>query len=1030
MDDDASFGYWVRRRRKALDLTQEELAQRVGCALDTIRKIESGARRPSRQVAERLADQLDVPVEMRVAFLQAARAELVADRLALPPVPAPVLSLGTSGRPKQAEPTGGLPSGTITFLCTDIVGSTQLWEQHPDAMRRALARHDTLLRETITAHDGIVFKSGGDGVYAAFPRAPDALVAAIAAQQALLAEPWEVAGPLHVRMVLHTGVAEERDGDYFGPPLNRAARLLAVGYGSQILLSRATQELVCDTLPPDVTLQDLGTHRLKDLTRPEQIFQVVAPNLPVDFPPLRTLDTRPHNLPAQLTPLIGRTAEVAAVCNRLRHPDVRLLTLTGSGGAGKTRLALQVAAELLDGFTDGVWFIDLAPITDPSLVASTIAQMLRVQETGDQPLVERLKAYLKSKQLLLVLDNFEQIVDAAPLVEELLVAASRLKVLITSRSVLRVYGEHEFVVPPLAVPDPARLPPLDRLSQYDAVRLFIERAQAVKADFTVTNTNAPAVAEICVRLDGLPLAIELAAARSKLMAPDALLARLTNRLQVLTGGARTQSARQQTLRNTIDWSYDLLDADEQRLFARLAVFVGGCTEEAVEAVCNARSYLPIDVVDAITALVNQSLLRKEEGPGGEPRFTMLETIREYALERLAESGEDEAIRQLHAKYYLALAEAAEQQLWGPKQVIWLKRLDMEYDNLRAALTWSQTTESGAEAGLRLVAAVCTFCEIRTYTSELEKWLTAALAQSKTATATMWRAKALLAAGNLAHYYRNDYTGAYTCIEESLTISQGLGDKKGSANSLSAMGYLAMTQDDYGRAMALYKDSQMIYRELGDKTGTIMVIDSLGILEMKRGDYERAIALFEEGLALKREQGHKGGIACSLINLGEAARAQGNYGRAMALYEESVPLFREVGDKYGIAAALNNLGFVAEEQGDYEQAATLQRESLAQFCEIGEKRPIASCLVGLAGVARGQGQSDQAVRLCGAVEALLESSCIHLASADQIEYDRTLAATRIHLDEVTFAAAWTEGRAMTVEQAIAEALSDEAQSTES
>jgi hypothetical protein len=334
--------------------------------------------------------------------------------------------------------------------------------------------------------------------------------------------------PLRVRMVLHTGVAEERDGDYFGPPLNRAARLLAVGHGGQILLSRATQKLACDTLPPDVKLRDLGVHRLKDLTRPEHIFQIIAPALPVDFPPLKTLDTRPHNLPAQLTPLIGRTEEVATVCDRLRRDGVRLLTLTGSGGIGKTRLALQVEAEVLDDFADGVYFVDLAPVSDPSLVASTIAQELGLQETGDQPLVERLKAYLKSKQrLLLMLDNFEHIVDAAPLVEELLVAAPHLKVLVTSRTVLHLYGEHEVVVPPLAVPDHTCLPSLDQLSQYDAVQLFIERAQAVKSDFMLTNANASVVAEICHRLDGLPLAIELAAARSKLFAPNALLVQLS-----------------------------------------------------------------------------------------------------------------------------------------------------------------------------------------------------------------------------------------------------------------------------------------------------------------------------------------------------------------------------------------------------------------------------------------------------------------------------------------------------------------------
>ncbi len=614
MEPTASFGYWVRRRRKALDLTQEELARQVGCAEVTIKKIEADERRPSRQIAERLADSLQLAPAERAAFVQAARGELATDRLDLPLPPLPL-----------APAVAPLPCGTLTFLCTDIAGSSQLWEQHPEAMRLALARHDTILRETIAAHEGIVFKSGGDGVYAAFTRAPDALAAAVAAQQALLAEPWGQTGPLHVRMVLHMGVAEERDGDYFGPPLNRVARLLAVGHGDQILLSRATYELVCDQLPPEVALRDLGTHRLKDLTRPEQIFQVVAPALPVDFPSLQTLDTRPHNLPAQLTPLIGRTQEVAAVCGHLRRDDVRLLTLSGSGGTGKTRLALQVAAELLEDFVDGAYFVDLAPISDPALVASTIAQPLGVPEIGDQPLIVGLKAHLKRKQKLLLLDNFEQVLSAAPLVVELLAAAPKLKVLITSRAVLHVSGEHEFVVPPLALPNPAERPPLERLIQYDAVRLFIERAQAVKADFSVTNETAPAIAEICARLDGLPLAIELAAARSKLFAPQALLVRLSSRLKLLTGGARDLPARQQTLRSTIDWSYNLLSEGEQRLFARLAVFVGGCTLEAAEAVCDAAGDLSVDVLDGLAALVDKHLLIQNDD-GAEPRFTMLEGI--------------------------------------------------------------------------------------------------------------------------------------------------------------------------------------------------------------------------------------------------------------------------------------------------------------------------------------------------------------------------------------------------------------------
>ena len=542
-----------------------------------------------------------------------------------------------------------LPTGTVTFLFTDIEGSTTRWEQHREAMQAALARHDAILRQAIEAHGGQVFKTVGDAFYAVFATAPDALQAAITAQQTLQAEPWpEALAPVLVRMALHTGAAEQREGDYFGPPLNRIARLLAAGHGGQILLSMATHGLIRDQRPPGVELRDLGEHRLKDLTMPEHIFQVVAPTLPSGFPPLKTLDVRPSNLPMQRSPLIGREREVAAVAALLRRDDVGLVTLLGPGGVGKTRLSLQVAVDLLDDFKDGVWFVNLAPITDPALVPSTIAQTLGVKEAGGEPLPETLKAYLREKRLLLLLDNFEQVVAAAPLVADLLASARHLKVLITSREVLHLYGEHEYPVPPLALPDLKHLPPLDYLSQYAAVALFIQRAQAIKPDFQVTNANAPAVAEICARLDGLPLAIELAAVRVRLFPPEALLGRLEHRLKALAGGARDLPARQQTLRGTIDWSYQLLDPAEQTLFARLGVFVGGCTLEAAEAVCNPDGALPLEVLDALTSLVDKSLLRQHGDRtstlDSEPRFGMFETVREYALERLAASGEENLVR--------------------------------------------------------------------------------------------------------------------------------------------------------------------------------------------------------------------------------------------------------------------------------------------------------------------------------------------------------------------------------------------------
>jgi predicted ATPase/class 3 adenylate cyclase len=826
-----------------------------------------------------------------------------------------------------------LPTGPLTFLFTDVEGSTKLWERNPEAMSKALSHHDELIRNAVEANDGFIFKTVGDAFYVAFSAAAEAVQAAIDAQKSLLSEEWEETGPLKVRIALHTGTAEERGGDYFGPTLNRAARLLSAGHGGQVLLSLSTQELVGDQLPLGVELRDLGVRRLKDLFGPEHIFQLTAPDLPASFPPLKTLDVRLNNLPIQPTPLLGREREVAEIADLLRHADVRLLTLTGTGGTGKTRLALQSAAELIDDFEDGVFLVALAPISDSELVASTVAGALSVSESAGRALKEDLREYLSTKELLLVLDNFEQVVDAAPLVGELLSGCPGLKVLATSRTLLRIYGEHEYAVSPLELPDPSHLPPIETLRQYEAIRLFTERARAAKADFSLTNENAPAIAEICARLDGLPLAIELAAARIKLLSPQAMCSRLSNPLKFLTGGARDLPERQRTLRGAIAWSHALLNEGEQVLFARLSVFSGGCALEAVEAICDAVGDFLVDVLEGLSSLVDKSILRQEEGVEEEPRFVLLETIREYARERLELSGEAAEIRRLHAEYFLALAEQGESKLREPEEVAWLERLDVEHDNMRAALSWTLQSEE-AELGMRLARALWRFWWMRGHYGEGRRWLEEALTKDGRAPAA--RAKALEAVGWLADD-QGDIDRAVAAAEEGLRISaRAKIESSVTLSFLRILGSAAYVRGDHDQAARLYEESLTLSREAKDDRSVASSLLQLGNVSGDRGDHEEAKEFYKEGLALSRELDDKALLASALISVGAEYLLQGDHEQGAMLNEEAAGLYRERGNRGGLQYALDNLGWAALMRGNLQQAEALHRESLALSRQLGDK----------------------------------------------------------------------------------------------
>jgi predicted ATPase/class 3 adenylate cyclase len=913
----------------------------------------------------------------------------------------------------------GPPTGTVTFLFTDIEGSTKMWESHPQVMQGALSRHDVILRKATQEHEGYVFKTVGDAFCCAFPTAPDALEAAMVAQRTLLSSEWEQTGPLRVRMALHMGVAEERDGDYFGPPLNRVARLLSAAHGGQVLLSLPAQELVRDQLPAGTSLTDLGEHRLKDLFRPERIFQLLAPGLPSEFPPLRTLDAYRNNFPLQPTPLIGREKEVSEVCDLLRQDEIRLLTLTGPGGTGKTRLALQAAADLLDDFPDGTYFAPLATLSEAELLLPAVAETLGVRESGEQPLDESLKDYLSERRMLLVLDNLEQVLGAAPAVTELLAGAPSLKVLATSRTSLRLYGEHEFPVPPLTLPDLKRPPPLERLTQYEAVGLFVERARAVKPDFSITNESAPAVAEICVRLDGLPLAIELAAARIKMLPPRAMLQRLSSRLKLLTGGARDLPERQRTLRATIEWSFALLDAGEQLLFGRLSVFSGGRTLEAIEAICDAEGDLGVDAFEGISSLLDKSLLRQEEGPNGEPRFVMLETVHEFAREKLGKSGEAEEIKRVHAQYFLTLAEEAPPELRGPNQLEWLERLEAEHDNMRAALSWALERKE-VEVALRLGGALSWFWSVRGYYGEGRRWLEEALAMDGRGSPEV-RAMALAGAGDLASE-QGDLERAKEACEEGLALLEH-GEKEASEAKLfllSCLGFMAWQREDYGRATQLFEEELALSRESSDTWWLARSLANVALVYQARADYEGATKLYEESLDLFRERGDKQGLAYGLNNLAMMVYSQGDLARAQKLTEECVALHRELGTRGGVSVGLYNLGWMALLQDDLGRAADLCGESLTLAWDIGMNQIVQGDLEGLACLAGAQGKAERAARLWGAAQALHETKGIPRDTDFLAEADARIFAVRLGMGE-EWEEAWRKGTAMTLEEAVSYAL---------
>ncbi len=887
------------------------------------------------------------------------------------------MSEDVGGVPSQP---GNLPSGTVTFLFTDIEGSTRLWNENPKAMQVALERHDELMRIAIGRSRGYVFKTIGDAFCAAFHTATDAVEAAMCSLLALATEPWPQDARIRVRMALHTGEAQPREADYFGPPLNRVARLLSVGHGEQLLVSAVTRELLHDNLAKNISLRSLGDHRLRDLGRAETVFQLQHPNLRSEFPPLKSLDNPllPNNLPLQPTSFIGREKEISEVSRLLSRSS--LLTLTGSGGCGKSRLALQVAADSLEQYAEGVWLIELAGLADGDLVASDIAQVLRIPERPNQTILKSLTESLRERRTLLLLDNCEHLLaTCASVASAILRSCPSVKILATSREPLCIGGEQTFRVPSLSLPDQKEPSTPQSVSQYEAVRLFIDRALLVKPEFAVTTRNAPALAQVCFRLDGIPLAIELAAARVRSISVEEIEKRLDQRLGLLTGGSRSVLPRQQTLRRLIDWSFDLLDEKEKTLFRRLSVFSAGWTLEAVEEVCS-RDVIEIwETLDLLTSLVDKSLVVADE-KNGHTRYRLLESIREYGRTRLDEAWETEPVSMRHRDYFLSLATKADLKLKGPDQRFWYRKLDEDYENIRSGLEFSL-------AGFYLDENFGFGCHLARY------WLT----------------RGLIGEG-------------LEFIKRILDVSGGHLESYRRGELLHQAAWLAVFAREFALAEPFARECLAISRETGDLVSEAARLNLFGALYQFKGDWDSARHHYEQALSISRQTGVSQACATYLSNLGTVGLLQQDYSFAKSCAKESMDLFEKHGDVHSASMAMDTLSTVSIAEGDFMTARNLLRKCLTFYHEVGDRLRIPRALCSFSLLLFKENAADRSAVVFGTACALWENTGspdgqLHSEAFELAVQLRTL------LGEESFLSQAAEGRAMSMDDAVRFALDE-------
>ncbi len=907
-------------------------------------------------------------------------------------------------------------TGIVTLLFTDIEGSTEKWEQEPERMADALARHDVLLRTAVEAHSGRVIKTTGDGIYAAFDDAAKGLSAAIAIQQSV-ADPAATAGmSLPVRCGLHAGPAHERDNEFFGGTINRAARLMGLAYGGQVLASQAVADLVAGRLPAESSLRDLGDVRLRGIASSEHAYQVVHPSLRHEFPALRSLEVTPNNLPKHLTSFIGREREIEEAEELLDR--TRLLTLLGIGGLGKTRLSLQIAGDVLESYRDGAWLVDLAPLRDPSIVASEAAKVLGVREEPGRPLIETLCAHLRLRNLLLILDNCEHLIQpSAELVHAILGAAPEVRVIATSREALRVPGEQSYTVTPLPVPN--RSDGIEALARSPAVRLFVERAQLHRPTFALNEQQAPAVAELVARLEGIPLALELAAARVRALSVADINVRLKDRYKLLTGGGRVLLERQQTLRALVDWSYDLLQEHEQVLLARLAVFANGFERASAEEICGTDPLTPENVLDLLTSLVEKSLVLTEERGDG-MRYRLLETIRDYAVEKLTRRNEFAATAALHCHHYFVMAKAGNKGLQGNDQAEWIRRLESELDNLRAAIALA--LEGGVDPiiAVKLEVAMQDFRTLRGYSTEGRKNVRAALALPAVERSDLAQGHALYVGAALATG-QSDYPEARRMLEKSLVLRRGLGNPLDIAATLSTLSWVRLREGDAVQARACEEEALALFRKLGDRKGEAIGLQHLGEIAREMADHEGACRHFQESLAIARTIMHREVEGECERMLGEVALEEGDFLTARARFKRALEVSNGAGDKREEAIALWFLGKTDVVEGNTDSARIRLREALLVFHAFEMRAELLGCLEDYAMLARSVGSVEEAVRHYATATIARERLGLVWPPRYEQRLRAEFAAMRQSLGDAAFEAAWADGQRCEVEEAIHRAL---------